>query len=375
MNILVALDSISDFENSIEIANFFKEELTEYKVKCLPFLDGGKGTVDVMKTVIDGKYQYVNVHNPLNEVITARYVTKNKLAVMEMAESSGLRLLYKEELEVMNSSSLGFGEMLRDGLDQGCNKFFVGIGDTATHDMGMGMLYALGVRFFDKDGNQLNPVAKNMIKVFDVDFTELDKRIKNVSILLATSLNMSLFGKNSFLETRPIRKGASLDDIKALTKGSRHFSKVLTEKLGMSEVDFPSLGSGGGVARALYIMFGAKVQNSMDLVLELVDFEKLIEDIDLLILGENVEEFDAQSSINISQLAKRYNPNIKIIFLQDIHSPRIKDNEFMDSIVLYEIDEKVDRKDYPEEIKRIARNLFQDEKVKKLLDLERKDRT
>ena len=80
---------------------------------------------------------------------------------MEMAESSGIRLLYKEELRVMESSSLGFGEMVLDGLNNGAKSFYIGIGDTATNDLGMGMLYALGVRFFDENDNGLNPIAEN----------------------------------------------------------------------------------------------------------------------------------------------------------------------------------------------------------------------
>lgn len=47
MNILLALDSIKDFENSIEIGNYFKEELesenVNNEVNILPFLDGGNG--------------------------------------------------------------------------------------------------------------------------------------------------------------------------------------------------------------------------------------------------------------------------------------------------------------------------------------------
>lgn len=358
MNILVAIDSIKDFENSIEIGSFFKDELSEHNVKTLPFLDGGKGTVEVMKSVVDGKYEYINLHNPLNEVITARYIKNNDLAIMEMAESSGLRLIYKEELDVLESSSLGFGEMLIDGLNKGCQKFFVGIGDTATHDMGMGMLYALGVRYYDKEGRSLNPVAKNMIKVEEVDFSNLDRRLVQSKILLATSLNMTLFGKNSFLDTRPIRKGARIEDIKELTEGSKHFAKIISEKYGSKIIDFPSLGSGGGVSWALYTIFKARVQNSMDLILELVDFENLIEDKDVLVLGENVEEFHAQSSINLARLAKRYKPEIKVIFIEDKNNKQIPPVDTIDFIHKYEINDYIDRRDYKDEIKKIARNLF-----------------
>lgn len=202
MNILLALDSIKDFENSIEIGNYFKEELesenVNNEVNILPFLDGGMGTVEIMKEVIGGDFSYVNVHNPLSEAVTSRYIIKENLCVMEMAQACGLRLLYKDKLDVMESSSIGLGEMIVDGLNNGCEKFFIGIGDTATNDMGMGMLYALGVRFFDKNLNSLNPVAKNMIKVDSIDMSGLDRRIMDVDLEIATSQPLTLFQRNSF---------------------------------------------------------------------------------------------------------------------------------------------------------------------------------
>ena len=364
MNILLALDSIKDFENSIEIGNYFKEELesenVNNEVAILPFLDGGMGTVEIMKEVIGGDFSYVNVHNPLSEAVTSRYIIKENLCVMEMAQACGLRLLYKDKLDVMESSSIGLGEMIVDGLNNGCEKFFIGIGDTATNDMGMGMLYALGVRFFDKNLNSLNPVAKNMVKVDSIDMSGLDRRIMDVDLEIATSQPLTLFQRNSFLEKRPIRKGASPDEILQLEKACKHFSKKVSEALGVSEIDFPYLGAGGGVSWALYIFFRAKISNSMELVLSLLDFQKLVRDKDLLIITENVDEFNGENSINLSKFAKRYNENIKIIFLQDEDYPNMRDNPYIDDIYKFKIKSNLERVDYEKEIRSIARTFISD---------------
>lgn len=364
MNILLALDSIKDFENSIEIGNYFKEELesenVNNEVAILPFLDGGMGTVEIMKEVIGGDFSYVNVHNPLSEAVTSRYIIKENLCVMEMAQACGLRLLYKDKLDVMESSSIGLGEMIVDGLNNGCEKFFIGIGDTATNDMGMGMLYALGVRFFDKNLNSLNPVAKNMIKVDSIDMSGLDRRIMDVDLEIATSQPLTLFQRNSFLEKRPIRKGASPEEILQLEKACKHFSKKVSEALGVSEIDFPYLGAGGGVSWALYIFFRAKISNSMELVLSLLDFQKLVRDKDLLIITENVDEFNGENSINLSKFAKRYNENIKIIFLQDEDYPNMRDNPYIDDIYKFKIKSNLERVDYEKEIRSVARTFISD---------------
>lgn len=364
MNILLALDSIKDFENSIEIGNYFKEELesenVNNEVNILPFLDGGMGTVEIMKEVIGGDFSYVNVHNPLSEAVTSRYIIKENLCVMEMAQACGLRLLYKDKLDVMESSSIGLGEMIVDGLNNGCEKFFIGIGDTATNDMGMGMLYALGVRFFDKNLNSLNPVAKNMIKVDSIDMSGLDRRIMDVDLEIATSQPLTLFQRNSFLEKRPIRKGASPEEILELEKACKHFSKKVSEALGVSEIDFPYLGAGGGVSWALYIFFRAKISNSMELVLSLLDFQKLVRDKDLLIITENVDEFNGENSINLSKFAKRYNENIKIIFLRDEDYPNMRDNPYIDDIYKFKIKSNLERGDYEKEIRSVARTFISD---------------
>ena len=356
--------SIKDFENSIEIGNYFKEELesenVNNEVNILPFLDGGMGTVEIMKEVIGGDFSYVNVHNPLSEAVTSRYIIKENLCVMEMAQACGLRLLYKDKLDVMESSSIGLGEMIVDGLNNGCEKFFIGIGDTATNDMGMGMLYALGVRFFDKNLNSLNPVAKNMIKVDSIDMSGLDRRIMDVDLEIATSQPLTLFQRNSFLEKRPIRKGASPDEILQLEKACKHFSKKVSEALGVSEIDFPYLGAGGGVSWALYIFFRAKISNSMELVLSLLDFQKLVRDKDLLIITENVDEFNGENSINLSKFAKRYNENIKIIFLQDEDYPNMRDKPYIDDIYKFKIKSNLERGDYEKEIRSVARTFISD---------------
>ena len=356
MKTLVGIDSIKTFENSVEIGNIFKDNLS-CDVEVMPFLDGGEGTVEAMQSIIRGKYKYVNVHNPLNDVITARYILKNDLAVMEMAESSGIRLLYKEELRVMESSSLGFGEMLLDGLDNGARSFYVGIGDTATNDLGMGMLYALGVRFFDENEETLNPVAENMEKVVRIDIDGLDKRLRGVDIRIATSTNQTLFGENSFLEDRVYRKGATDYDTARLFNGCKHFKKIIEDTLGTGSVDLPAMGSGGGVAWALYMFFKAKISKSMDFILETIDFEDLIKDKDILILGENVDQFAGDASLNVASLAKRYKKDIKIIFLQDKDGTKIKNMGDFDQIYTYKIKDYYDRKDIHKEITGLAKGL------------------
>lgn len=69
-----------------------------------------------------------------------------------MDEASGLTLLKEEERNPMTTSSFGTGELIREALDAGYRKFIVGIGGSSTNDAGVGMLKALGMKFYDRDG-------------------------------------------------------------------------------------------------------------------------------------------------------------------------------------------------------------------------------
>lgn len=354
MKTLIAIDTIKNFEDSVTMGEIFKEELSS-KSYPIPFLDGGEGTIESVKFIAGGDYKYVNVHNPLNEAITARYLIKGDFATIEMAESSGLSLIYKEDLDVMNASSLGLGEVFLDALDQGARKFYIGLGDSACNDMGMGMLYALGVRFFDKEDNSLNPIAKNLVKVDRIDISKLDDRFVRSEIKIATSSEMTLFGENSFLEARAYRKGADDYDVARLFRGCENFMKKSSDLLGIGHVDFPSLGSGGGAAWALFAYFKAKISEPMDFILEKIDFHKLVMDMDYIILGEDLSRFDAYSSISMAKLAKRYNKDVKTIFLQDKEDKEISNSQYFDYIYKYDIENYLDRVSLLDEIRSLAR--------------------
>lgn len=361
MNILVGVDSISNYENSVKIGTCFKRALSDNHVSTLPVLDGGKGTVDVMKEVIDGSYQYVNVHDPLNRAITARYARKVDFAVMEMAESSGIHLIYEDELDILDSSSLGFGEMIEDGLNKGVKHFFIGIGDTATNDMGMGMLYALGVRFYDGDGNFLEPIARNLSQVAIIDMTDFDQRVYDTDFQIATSSDNNVTQSGNVIIDRAKRKGASSEDIEKLRDGTNNFMDRAYECLGINIVDIPGLASGGGVARAMASFLRAKISRSMDIIMEFLDFESLIKDYDLLFLGEKVEDFGAISSLNIANFAKKYKPSIKIVFLKEKGKLAPKDLSSIDVVYEYQMEEPdEDRRDYRKEVRRIAREAFEE---------------
>lgn len=73
---------------------------------------------------------------------------KRDLAILEMAEASVLTLIPPEKRNSLLSSSYGIGQLIAEGVEKGVPKIFIGIGGSAISDGRMGMLAALGIRFF-----------------------------------------------------------------------------------------------------------------------------------------------------------------------------------------------------------------------------------
>jgi glycerate 2-kinase len=76
-----------------------------------------------------------------------------KLAVIEMAEASGLRLVPPAKRNPLTTTTFGTGELIRAALDLGVKEIIVGVGGSATVDGGVGMAMALGAKFLDKKGD------------------------------------------------------------------------------------------------------------------------------------------------------------------------------------------------------------------------------
>lgn len=148
MNILVAPNSMKNSLSASMFADCIEKGFTDvspqfFHIKKLPLADGGDGTLDVLCDLFNLKIIKVNVSNPMGHMVTSRYGYNGKTAVIEMAEASGLKLLGKNELNPLKTSSYGTGQLIADAIKRGVKSIFVGIGGSATIDGGMGMLEAL----------------------------------------------------------------------------------------------------------------------------------------------------------------------------------------------------------------------------------------
>ena len=114
-------------------------------------------------------------------MVTARYgIINENIAVMEVAESSGINLIKREELNPFKASTYGVGEVLKSILNKRIREIYIGLGGSATNDGGAGMLVSLGVNFYDQDGNEIGYTPMELKKLAKIDLSNLIKEYLNL---------------------------------------------------------------------------------------------------------------------------------------------------------------------------------------------------
>ena len=183
MKVIVAIDSLKGSLSSLEagkaVEDGIKKAIPTAEVMIKPVADGGEGTVTALTTGLQGSLEKVAVTGPLGQKVEAAYgILPDKTAVIEMAEAAGLPLVPVDKRNPMETTTYGVGELISHAMDRGCREFIVGIGGSATNDGGVGMLQALGCRFYKKDGIEIGFGATELKDLETIDTEALDKRLK-----------------------------------------------------------------------------------------------------------------------------------------------------------------------------------------------------
>lgn len=287
MKILLAPDSFKGSLTSAQAAHIMARA-AHAAVDCetilLPVADGGEGTLEAIVEAAGGRYVDMKATGPLGTSVAARYglIDDGETAVIEMARASGIA--YAVPLDPIRATSRGTGELILDAAAHGAVRFIIAIGGSATNDGGMGMLAALGARFYDADGALLAGSGRDLSLLHTADLSLLPK----LAITVICDVTNPLLGPSGATYVYGPQKGADGPTLARLERGMEHYASVL-KKSG----DFPGAGAAGGMGYALAAILGARMKSGIDAVLDAVKFDSFLAGTDLVLTGEG--RLDGQS--------------------------------------------------------------------------------
>ncbi|MCR9036007.1 glycerate kinase family protein [Tractidigestivibacter montrealensis] len=298
MRFVFASDSLKGTISSARAADILEEEATRLLpgVSCtrLAVADGGEGTVDAVVASLGGSRIDATVEDPLGRPVETIYgMLPGNRAIIEMAAASGLPLLTHAERNPMLTSTYGTGQLVLHALRNGAAEVTLAIGGSATNDGGMGAMRALGVRFLDGAGGELQGTGADLGRVARIDISGLDPLVSRASFRLLCDVDNPLLGPRGATRVFSPQKGATPEQVEELERGMASYARVLERTLGRA-ADQPGDGAAGGLGAAIRLFLGATSVPGIDWVLDVVGLDRALLGADLCITGEG--HADAQSA-------------------------------------------------------------------------------
>ena len=306
-------DSFKGTLSSGEICAILSEAVRRRFPDCrvipIPVADGGEGSVDAFLAARGGERIDVTVSGPFGEPMTAFYgrLDGGRTAVIEMAACAGLPLVAGRR-DPGRTTTYGVGELIRHAVENGAESVVVGLGGSATSDGGCGAAAAVGVTFRDESGTPFIPTGDTLVRIASIDLTGRDRRLDTVKLITMCDVDSPMFGPEGAAFVFAPQKGANPDEVKRLDEGLRHLSDVIRRDLGRDVAALPGAGAAGAMGAGMTAFFNAETKKGIEAVLDIVEFDRVIADADLIVTGEG--KLDAQSLrgkavIGVARRAKR----------------------------------------------------------------------
>ena len=312
---VVAPDSFKESMTAKEVCDAMEKGIKEAdsaaEVIKVPMADGGEGTVDSLVDATHGQRVIVEVTGPLGNKISAYYgILGNGItAVIEMAKASGLEIVEKKKRNPMITTTFGTGELIRDALDHNVKEIIIGLGGSSTNDGGSGMAQALGAKLLDQNNYQISFGGGNLDKLDKIDISNLDSRLQDVKIILASDVTNPLIGKEGASRVFGLQKGATPEMVEKLENNLQHYAKIVKRDLNKDVASVSGAGAAGGLGAGLMAFTTCEMRQGVDLAIEVTKLEDKIRDTDYVFTGEGGTDFQTKfgkTPYGVAKLGKKY---------------------------------------------------------------------
>jgi glycerate kinase len=315
MRILIAPNAFKNSLNATDVAHAIEHGLQQSNLncttQCFPIADGGDGTGSLIINTCKGDLVRKEVHDPFGRKLRSYFglIDNVQTAVIEMASASGLRLLKKEELDPLRASSFGTGELIKFALDEGVRKIILAMGGSATVDGGCGILSALGITFLNAKGEHLRPIPADLIHMAEVDISGLDNRIFDCELIILCDVENILLGPHGAAYVFGPQKGAIPQAVNLLDEFLKKFATITVNQTGIDIAHIKHGGAAGGATAGLHAWLNARLVNGIDYFLSLTNFDKALQQADLVITGEGCidnQTLQGKGPYGVALRAKKY---------------------------------------------------------------------
>ncbi len=281
----------------------------DWTVEQASLTDGGEGFASILTAERGGRLTSVKTAGPRFGEIEAVYGTVSSavleddlkewlevppdgaIAVIEMAQASGLQSLAPGQRDPWLTTTLGTGQMIDKTCRGGAKAILLGIGGSATNDLGLGALEALGLRFQGKEGflERIIPAKWGRVDSLSGEIAPLPP------VRIACDVQNPLLGPNGAAAVYGAQKGLRAEDLEHMQKEMERMARLLCAFSGADRavMNEPGSGAAGGIGFGLRAACGAKYKPGFEMVARWLRLEEKVAEAGIVITGEG--RFDESS--------------------------------------------------------------------------------
>jgi len=323
-SVLVAMNGFKGSLSNLEACQSVSKSLTELEINhsIIPIGDGGNGTGVSLKSALGGEFVSIDSIDPRARAIKApvlcfpNSINPHRIYI-DSSSVCGYTLIPDKEKKALEASSRGLGVLLKKVVQRWnstLKELWIGLGDSAISDMGIGMLSELGVVFVDSKKQDLLPTTENLSQI--ADFWKPKTHCENISFTILCDVTNPICGPQGSAVTFSPQKGASKDEVILISKGMNNFASRIEHKLHRSLKYIPMTGSAGGLSAAFLSFFNANLVPGCEFLLKEIGFDEKLKNHDLVITGEgrtDLQTLKRKAPAVIAQHAKSLNK--KCVFI------------------------------------------------------------
>lgn len=273
VRVVIAPDKFKGTVTARAVARAIADRLWEtgHDTVEVPMADGGEGFLDSL----GGANRTSSVTGPLGTRVEAGWRISKRVAVIEMAEASGLTLAGgAEHNDPIGATTTGTGELISLAVESGARRVLVGMGGSATTDGGLGALQAI------------HPLP----------------RLRGIELVVACDVRTRFVAA---AEVFAPQKGATAAQVKLLRRRLERLAQVFRMESGVDVEELDGSGAAGGLAGGLATV-GAQLVPGFEVVADELGLDEAIEAADLVVTGEGFldgESFDGKVVGGVAAMA------------------------------------------------------------------------
>lgn len=276
------------------IEKFLKESSLGIQTKMISIADGGDGTCELLTKALRLKQISIWTLDPFGRPVfgTFGWDIDSKKAFIDVSTASGIGLIGNEAKDPFVASTFGTGLLIQKAVEEGAEEIILGLGGSATIDLGVGILAALGISFLDEKGRELTLFSPDYLS--RIRHIQRPPSLPKIRFTCLCDVRNTFLGSNGAIPVFGPQKGLNESEFGSYERICEKVIQMISSKMNNSFEDQAGFGAAGGISLGLSAFFPLEIEFGASYFFEKVNLENEIKWADVVITGEG--KYDSQSN-------------------------------------------------------------------------------